>query len=293
VATSVTDRVKGVARGRVARGVRDFVEDFIRTYEGNDLLTRASAISFQTFFAIVPAALAGVAALGFVGLEEYWEDDLAPTVEGEVGSEAFPLIDSAVQQVLTTQQSFWITFGVAFALWQVSGAMRATGGGLDRIYDASGERPFLVRIARSVAAAAVVALMFGAAVLALFVGPEAARAVGLGVPEAVTVPLVRYLVPALLILLAMGIVVRFTTATPPPYRFIGIAAVVTAFAWLVTTLVFRWYATEIASYESVFGGLASVIVLMTYLYMSSNVFLGGFQLDALVRDRLGRRRARR
>jgi membrane protein len=293
VASSIPQQAKEVANADRVRRARGFVGAFVRTYQDNDLLTRASAISFQTLFALVPAALAGVALLGFFGLEEYWTNELSPTVEEEVGEEAFGLIDNAVQQVLTTQQFFWVTAGVAFALWQVSGAMRANGGGLDRIYGASGERPFVRRIAYSVILAAGVALIFGVAALALFAGPEILQAVGLGVPAFIAVPLVRYIVPAALVLLVMGLVVRFSTSSPPPYRFIGLTSVVTVAAWIIATLVFRWYATEIAEYESVFGGLASIIVLMTYFYISANVFLGGFQLDAMVRGRREDRDGRR
>ena len=44
------------------------------------------------------------------------------------------------------------------------------------------------------------------------------------------------------------------------------------------SLVFYLYLTDIASYQSVFGGLASVIVALAYLYISATVFLFGFVL---------------
>jgi uncharacterized BrkB/YihY/UPF0761 family membrane protein len=46
---------------------------------------------------------------------------------------------------------------------------------------------------------------------------------------------------------------------------------------------FGLYLTEVASYESVFGPLATVVVLMGYLYFSTVIFLGGVQVDALAR----------
>jgi membrane protein len=287
VASTIPHRARELASGDRVRQAREFVAAFVRTYERNDLLTRASAISFQTLFALVPAALAGVALLGFFGLEEYWGSELSPTVEENVGGPAFDLIDSAVQQVLGSQQVFWLTAGAVFALWQVSGAMRATGGGLDRIYDAYGDRSLLRRVASSAILAAAVSLIFGVAALGLFAGPEIMEASGLGMPAFVAVPLARYVIPAALVLVAMALVVRFTSSSPPPHRFIGLTSLATVTAWIMITLVFRWYVTQIADYESLFGGLASVIVLMTYLYISANVFLGGFQVDALVRERLG------
>jgi membrane protein len=53
--------------------------------------------------------------------------------------------------------------------------------------------------------------------------------------------------------------------------------------WLVASLAFYFYLTDVASYQSVFGSLASVIVTMAYLYVSTTVSLFGTQLDAIFR----------
>jgi membrane protein len=57
-------------------------------------------------------------------------------------------------------------------------------------------------------------------------------------------------------------------------------------AWLGSSAVFGWYLTTLASYGSVFGALATAVVLLTYLYLSAIAFLTGVQLDALVQQRL-------
>jgi len=54
-------------------------------------------------------------------------------------------------------------------------------------------------------------------------------------------------------------------------------------AWLTVSVVFYFYVTEVASYGSVFGSLAAVLVVMAYLYLSTTVFLFGAQLDAIIR----------
>jgi uncharacterized BrkB/YihY/UPF0761 family membrane protein len=41
----------------------------------------------------------------------------------------------------------------------------------------------------------------------------------------------------------------------------------------------------VASYTSVFGHLASVFVLLVYVWLLANAFLVGIQLDACVRER--------
>jgi uncharacterized BrkB/YihY/UPF0761 family membrane protein len=54
---------------------------------------------------------------------------------------------------------------------------------------------------------------------------------------------------------------------------------------VLTSIAFGLYATYVASYTSVFGHLASIFVLLLYLWLSGDAFLAGIQLDACVRER--------
>jgi uncharacterized BrkB/YihY/UPF0761 family membrane protein len=46
--------------------------------------------------------------------------------------------------------------------------------------------------------------------------------------------------------------------------------------------VFAWYLSAVADYGSMFGALATVVVLLTYLYLSTIALLTGVQVDALI-----------
>jgi uncharacterized BrkB/YihY/UPF0761 family membrane protein len=56
---------------------------------------------------------------------------------------------------------------------------------------------------------------------------------------------------------------------------------------VVTSLLLGWYVTSVADYGSVFGALATIVVVLTYLYFASAAVLTGAELDAMVRRRAG------
>jgi membrane protein len=281
--TRMPAAIRRAARSRPARDARALVSDLTDAFARNDLLTKASAISYQVLFALIPAALAGIAVLGFLGLEEYWRSEVAPTVQDQVSPEAFAVIRRSVERVLSSRELFWVTFGVGLALWEVSGAVRAGTGALNAILGADDRRPFAARMARSVLIAAAVAVLLGAALAGLLAGPELVAPVTGGTARTVLAPLARYAFPAAAALAAIGVLARFAPADPRPLRWVGVTSLATAAAWIAATLLFRLYVIHVASYSSIFGGLASAIVLMTYLYISAIVFLAGFQLDVLLR----------
>jgi membrane protein len=57
-------------------------------------------------------------------------------------------------------------------------------------------------------------------------------------------------------------------------------SVFTAFCWLLLTLGFGTYASKIGHYNATYGSLSAVIMMLTWLYLSSYVMLLGAELNA-------------
>ena len=253
-------------------------------FHDNDLLTYASAIAFQILTAVIPFFLFVFAVAGLLHLGSLWQDHLAPQLRTHVSPGFYRVIADAVGKALGSKQVLWASTGGVLALWQVSGAVRAVMGAFGRIYDAPTERTFARRYLVSAGLAIAVGTCFILAVVSLALAPffTVARP---SPAWSVAVYVVRGLLAAFFLLLAVGLLVRVAPATRMPLPWVSQGAGLVIVSWLVASLGFYIYLTKVASYESVFGGLASLIVTMAYLYISVTVFLFGTQLDAIVRKR--------
>jgi membrane protein len=251
-------------------------------FKQHDLLTYSSAISFQILTAIIPFALFVLAVAGLLHLDSVWRDHLEPQIQENVSAAVFEVISSSVNKVFAGSQWLWATGGGALALWQVSGAVRAVMGALGRIYGASTERPFFKRYLVSFVLSIEVGACFILAALCLLLAPFFSVAHS-SVAWEVFAFVLRWALAAVLLLLAVGLLVRHAPATAQPLPWVSLGAAIVVGFWVIVSLVFYFYLTAIASYESVFGSLAAVIVAMAYLYVSTTVFLFGAQLDAIIR----------
>jgi membrane protein len=251
-------------------------------FKQHDLLTYASAISFQILTAIIPFLLFVLGVAGLLHLDYVWRDHLEPQIRANVSSAVFTVIESAVNNVFASRRVLWATAGGGLALWQVSGAVRAVMGALARIYGASAERSFVRRYSISFVLSIEVGACFTLAGLCVLLAPF----FSVGHPGAVWdvfAFLVRWALVVALLLLVVGLLVRHGPATPQTLPWVSLGATIVITSWTLVSLVFFLYLTELASYESVFGSLAAVIVAMAYLYVSTTVFLFGAQLDAIIR----------
>jgi membrane protein len=249
----------------------------------HDLLTYASAIAFQVLTSIIPVALLVLSVMGFLQLQDVWTDDLAPQVEQRVSPQVFAVLDDVARRTLGKEQGWWLTAGLVFSLWQASGAARAVMGALSGVYGDGDDRSFVRRYATSFALGLGVAVCVLAALVVVRFG---APALGLDDPGWLAdagLFVLRWGAAFALLTTAVWLLLRFAPAHPGPHRWVSFGSGLCVVAWLATSLVFGVYVTDVADYGSIFGSLATVFLLMTYLYVSACAFLIGAQVDAIVR----------
>ena len=267
---------------------RRLTREMLDGFESNDLLTYASAIAFQILTALVPLLLFLLGLAGWLDLGDIWRADLAPDVKASVSKPVYQVLEDTVNNVLGRKQLFWVTAGFALALWQVSGAVRAVMGALDGIYDSRYRRPAKVRYPVSLALAIAVGALLVAAAAEV-------RFVPLLVDDQSTLVTVllfvaRWAVAAALMAAVVALLIRFAPDRSRPLPWVTFGTLLVIVGWILMSIGFGLYLTYVASYGSVFGHLATLIVLMAYLYAAAAVFLGGLQLDAIVRREYNSRR---
>ena len=274
---------RSLGRGlQIGLRARELWRALLDGFKQHDLLTYSSAISFQILTAVVPFAMSMLALAGLLHLGGVWRNHVAPDIRPHVSAAVFSVISSAVSKVFAGRQLLWATLGGGLALWQVSGAVRAVMGAFDRIYGASSERPLVRRYLISFALSMATGACFIASTVCLVLAPFFAVRHP-GAAWEVFAFLARWVLAVGFLSLAVGLLVHVAPATFQPLPWVSLGTAIVIASWVIVSVGFYFYLTSLASYGSVFGSLASVIVVMAYLYTSTTAFLFGAQLDAIIR----------
>lgn len=254
------------------------------SFAERQLTVYASATAFQILSAMVPFVLFGLALLGFFHFQSVWTDHVAPQIEPHVSTPAFQVINDTVTKVLTHKQVFWVTAGFALAIWQISGAVRVIMRGLDSIYDVDDDRSGRERIVESLLLALAVSVLVLGAIAIVWLTPLAYGNVG--AVGGTLLGILRWLLAAVLLGLAVGLIDRFGPDARQPVGWVSFGTGLMVCAWIVASFVFGLYLRFVASPGSIFGALATVVVLIAYVYLSTIVYFTGAQADAIVRRRV-------
>ncbi|HET9738954.1 MAG TPA: YihY/virulence factor BrkB family protein [Solirubrobacteraceae bacterium] len=261
--------------------VRDAVDRVTRGYDEHDILTFASAIAFKVLFAVIPLILFGLGLLGGLGLEEQWTEEWARTVRESMSPDVFRIVDDTVRRVLSERQTFWMTAGGLIAVWEISGAMRGIMDAFDRIYGAHRERSLAERLRVSLVLGLAVTVLLLIATGCVVLGDDLLREIGV---DHRLVLLVRYPLAAAILFAVVALLLAYAPVDHQPLSRITVGSALIVAAWFGTSLALGWYLTSVAEYGSVFGALATVWIVLTYLYFSSTAFLTGAELDSMMRE---------
>lgn len=272
-------------RPQTTRASRSDVRtELIGKFRKNQLLVYASATAYQVLSAIVPFLLFGLGLLGFLHFQDVWTKHLAPDLRPNVSAAGFAVISTTVNKVLHQRQLFWVTAGLALAIWQVSGGIRVIMRGLDVIYGVRDRRPARTRMLVSLGLAVVVGALILAAIAVVWLGPLAYGKVH-GVAAALLF-VARWGLAAVLLGLAVGLIDRCAPDGRQPVGWVSFGTLLMVGGWILASIVFGLWLRFVASPGSLFGALATFVVLLAYIYLSTTVFFAGAQLDAIVRRRI-------
>jgi membrane protein len=250
---------------------------WVELFDRHDLLTYASAIALQALVAAVALVLLGLGVVGAAGREDIWRRHLGPAVQAKVLPFVYAGIDEVVEKIFSTHSGGLIAFASALAVWELSGVIRACMGALDRVYETDDSRPWWIRFPISFGLSLTTILGLGGAILlGYFIGNSRGA---WGVPELVA----RWAAAIVLIGVAFGLIVRYAPAERRAKRWTSAGAALVVVAWIVQSLIFRWYIGSVANFRTAVGSLTVVLVVTAYLYVGAIVLLVGIQLDELLR----------
>ena len=268
---------------------RDYVAILKRAFKGfnRDHMTNiAAALAYYAFLAIPSALLlaAGVFSL-FAGPHAI--NTLIGKLHGILPAQATNLLQGSLT-TMTQHKGTGVTIvsiGAVLALWSVTGAMQNVMWATNIAYDQEEGRGFVRR--RVTALVMVVFALIGFALLfgILVLGPQLSNWIGSAIGAKSIVKAVWWaaewplLVAGLLVAFA-GVMHFGPNVKHPRWSFLSLGAALSIFLWLLASGAFALYVSKFGSYNKTWGSLSAVVVMLTWLWLSSVALLFGVEVNA-------------
>lgn len=263
----------------------------VRSFLDHGLTDAAASLTYFAMLSLFPSLLTMVALLSLVGSDDlplraanYLSDNgAAPTTVNAVRDVLDKMINTSSGQSITT-----FLVALLLSLNGASGAYAAAGRALNRINGVDEDRSFVERKLQDVGMTLVVLVLAGLVLASLFLGGGLADdlfgTIGLGHTGAVIWSVARWPAAFALALVAYGLVYAYAPDTEPR-RFVWLTpgAVTAVAVWILGSIGFGLFLSLVPTYGAAYGAFSAAILLLLWLYLTTNAFLFGAELNATLR----------
>ena len=246
----------------------------------------SAGVAFYAFLAFVPTLIVVVAVYGLVADI----NDVPRQVHNFAGAlphEVETFIQSQVTRIAkadTTGLSITVVAAVLIALWSASGGMAALVTGISVARDQVKELTFVTKRVKGLVLTLGAVVILSVMMFLITALPALLRDVGLASDGRVVLDVLRWPAVAIVMIVGLGVLYRISVERPVRVRF-GIVTpgtVVATLVWLVASGLFGLYTANFARYSRTYGSLASIVVVLLWLYLSAFAVLLGAEVDGAI-----------
>ncbi len=251
-----------------------------RLREHNTTLV-AAGVAFYAFLAFVPALIAFISVYGLVADPadvKRQVNDVASALPDEVQDFLVFQLNSIIE-ANTSAVSITLVVAIAVALWSASGGMAALVTGIHVAHEREEPTSFVAKRGKALALTFGAIVFLGVVVFLIAALPPLASEAGDA--GRIALQILRWPILAAVMIVGIGLLYRFATKerTPARWGVVTAGSVLAMVGWLVVSALFAVYTANFASYAKTYGALASIVVLLLWLWLSSLLVLIGAELD--------------
>ena len=259
--------------------------DMVQRYYAHDVARDSAALTYYLLFAIFPLLIFISTLLGLLELDiAYITSVLEPLFPADV----LNVVRSYLEYVSANPSRQLLWFSLVFSIWF---PMRASGCLMHSLRKAFGRsapeslwrsqlRILLFTVWLIVVIAVTLCLVVVGRTVLEFVG----RFVSVTEAFITAWSSLRFVVLALVMVVTLVVLYMLSQGQRRPLREVLPGVASSLAAWMVLSLAFSYYVEHVGQYSVLYGSIATVIVVLLWLYMSGQVLILGAEFSAALTE---------
>ena len=269
------------------RSCMDFMIYFIVKVKNDDIFALGAQLAYYLMLSFFPFLIFLMMVVGYSSLDSM---EIMEGIRSIVPESTFYLIKSIINEVLTTRSSGILGLSVFLTIWTASSGFRAAIKGINKAYEIKETRSFIRRIIIAIICTFLLVItIFGTLILLVFgeiLGEYLLDILPFEFAITTLWNWLRYAIVIVVMMIIFAWLYRYTPCKRLSWREVFPGAIASTIGWLITSVGFSFYVNNFSNYSQLYGSLGAVFILMTWLYISSIIFILGVEINAvLVKNR--------
>lgn len=265
------------------RSLFDFIIYFIVKVKKDDVFALAAQLAYYLILSFFPFLMFLMTLIGYSNLDSMEVIDGLRTL---LPSNVFELTSATIVEVVENQYAGLLGVSIVLAVWAASSAFRAVIKGINKAYNVRENRSFIKIAITAMISTIALAFIIIITLAMLVFGNLIGDLLKVYLPFDILInklwDMLRYAVVVIAMIFIFATMYRYAPATRISWRSVFPGAVVTTVGWIVASIGFSFYVNNFNNYSRLYGGLGAVFVLMTWLYITSVIFILGGEINSVI-----------
>ncbi|NNC96183.1 MAG: YihY/virulence factor BrkB family protein [Chitinophagales bacterium] len=264
--------------------VFNVLQFFIQELERGTLPTRAKSIAFSFFLAIFPFIIFLFTLIPYIQIENFQESITTLVQQIMPNAASYDLIKATIEDVVNRPRGGVLSLNIILALFFSTQGVLAMMDSFDKAQPIFKKRNFLLRQWIAFKITALLMLMFLISIVLIIGG----RGLYFELLEMLNITssygglffeTIRYIIILLLFFFSISLIFFYGPAVKDRWRFITLGSTVTTVLSIGFSLGFSYYVTNLVEYNSFYGSIGTIILVLIWIYLNSLILLIGFELN--------------
>ena len=255
---------------------------FLEYSNYKEINSKAAEISFYLLLSIFPFLIFTISLVVYAPIIKLSKYILL--LKKIIPDSVFNIITSLVSSAIENRSFSFLILSFILAMYTMSRAVQSLIRGMNKSYNIRETRPYFeVLFISLVFVVMLIVLIFTSMIFLIFgesLGAFLFKLIGLDQYFMYIWNLCRYIIGIITVIIILMNLYRFTPNKKLTFKQVVPGAIVSTLCWILATFFYSYYANNFAKYDIIYGSLGGIIVLMTWVYISSWTILIGCEINA-------------
>lgn len=266
-----------------------FAQNLYCRFQDDEVPALGAQLTYYLILSFFPFLIFLVALISFTPLST---DQIIKGITAVMPRSSNNTVVQVLNEIQNSRSGALLSIGILGTIWSSSKGVDAVMKAVNKAYDQAEDRPYWKTKGMSVLFTFVLALAiiltFGMLIFGKWIGEQIFRFFDAPGYFEVLWSVAKYAIPLLIMATVFMLLYKYIPNIRLKFKEVLPGALFTTFGWILTSVLFSFYVNNFGNYTKTYGSLGGIIVLLTWLYISSIIIVIGGEINATLHfDRNG------
>ncbi len=268
--------------------VYDVASFFIKGLQKGALSMRAAAFSYNFFLALFPAIIFFFTIIPYIPIPGF-QDNLLELLQNFIPKKAFDAVEETLFDIVKRPRGGLLSIGFIMAMYFSTNGIHSLIESFNQTRHTLETRSWIKQRLISIVLVFILSLLLIVAIVLITLGPVALDI--LVQHNILRVSFSYYLIIAgkwiissALLFFAFSFLYYLAPAAESRFRFISAGSTLSTVLTILASVGFNYYVNSISRYNSLYGSIGTLIIVMVWIFFNAMIVLIGFELNVSIRN---------